>query len=97
MYRQQIEDGLVYAFERAVESDEFPRPQQAQQLRLLADAAGAGAEILPHRLVLDGVPAEADAEEQPPARQHVDLGRLLGDQRRLPMRDRKSTRLNSSH
>ena len=42
--------------------------------------------VSPERLVLDGVPAQADAEPEPPAGQQVDLGGLLGHQRRLPLR-----------
>ena len=34
---------------------------------------------MPERLVLDGVPADADAEPEAAAGEHVDLGRLLGD------------------
>ena len=40
---------------------------------------------MPERLVLDGVPADAEAEAEAPAREHVDLGRLLREQRRLPL------------
>src|SRR6185369_17546233 len=37
-------------------------------------------------LELDGVPPHADTEAQPAAAQHVYLGRLLGHQGRLPLR-----------
>ena len=37
------------------------------------------------RLVLDGVPAEPDAEPEPSLGQQVDLGGLLGDERRLAL------------
>src|SRR2546429_729864 len=55
-------------------------------------------------LVLNAVPADAHAQPELPAGEQVHLGRLLGGQHGLPLRqdddsgeDRKSTRLNSSH
>ena len=36
-------------------------------------------------LVLDGVPADAEPEPEASAREHVDLRRLLGEQRCLPL------------
>ena len=44
------------------------------------------AEVLVQPFVLDLVPADADAEAQPAAAEDVDLGRLLGDEGRLPLR-----------
>ena len=42
--------------------------------------------VLAERLVLDRVPADADAEAEPAAGEQVDLGRLLGDERGLALR-----------
>ena len=56
------------------------------QLDLLLEAAAAVREVLAERLVLDEVPADPEAEPELPVRQQVDLGRLLGEQRRLALR-----------
>ena len=53
---------------------------------LLLDAAAAIVEVLVEGFVLDMVPADADAEPQAAAAEDVDLGRLLGHERRLPLR-----------
>ena len=70
----------------AFEVDHGLGPQPPQDLDLLLGAPAAVPEVLAERLELDVVPAEPDAEAQPPAGEQVDLGRLLGDQRRLPLR-----------
>ena len=62
------------------------RPEAAHQLDLLLEAAAAVREVLAERLVLDEVPADAEAEPELPVRQQVDLGRLLREQRRLALR-----------
>ena len=62
-------------------------PQLAQQLDLVVEAAGPVAERRAERLVLHVVPAGADAEDQSATRQQVDLGGLLGHERRLPLRE----------
>ena len=59
-----------------------PRPERAHRPRSAPRRAAAVTEVLAQRLELDGVPADAHAEPQAPARQHVDGGRLLGDERR---------------
>src|SRR2546426_8445267 len=63
----------------------FPYTTLFRSLDLFRAPATTVLEGLVQGLELDGVPADADAETQPAAAQHVDLG------------DRKSTRLNSSH
>ena len=42
--------------------------------------------ILPERLVFDVVPAGADTEPQPAARQHIDTSGLFRDESGLPLR-----------
>ena len=59
---------------------------RAQQRDLLLDPPSPVSEVLPQGLVLDVVPADADAEPEAPGGQHVDLGSLLGDQCGLPLR-----------
>ena len=53
---------------------------------LLGRPLAAVAEILTERFVFDGIPADADTETQPAAAEQIDLGRLLGDQRGLSLR-----------
>src|SRR5262249_32215540 len=53
---------------------------------LLLDPLAAILEVLAERLELDGVPADADAQAEPSAREHVHGGRLLGDERGLALR-----------
>ena len=60
--------------------------QPAQQRDLLGHPSSPLAEGLAERLVLDGVPADADAEPEPSLGQQVDLGGLLGDEGGLPLR-----------
>src|SRR2546430_11457197 len=57
-------------------------------LELFGQTAAAVGELLAQRLVLSGVPTDADAELEAAIAQLLQLGGLL---------DRKSTRLNSSH
>jgi hypothetical protein len=64
----------------------LPGPEDPHHLDLLLDAPAAGAEVLAERLEFDRVPAHRDAEAEPPAREHVHRGRLLGHQRGLTLR-----------
>ena len=58
----------------------------SHQLDLLAHAPAAIGEVGAERLVLDRVPTEADAEPEPAVGEQIDLGGLLGDERRLALR-----------
>src|SRR5262249_10917239 len=60
-------------------------PEEPHDLELLLDALAAIAKALAERLELHGVPADADAEAEPPAGEDVDLRRLLGDERGLAL------------
>ena len=71
----------------ALERDDVLRPEQPQHLDLFLVAAGAVAEVHPERLVLHLVPADADAEPELAAGQHVDLRRLLGHEHGLALRE----------
>lgn len=71
--------------EIAVEAEGVLVPQLAQQIDLLALAASPVGELLVQRLVLDGVPADADTEPEPVAREHSQLGGLLGHQHGLAL------------
>ena len=72
--------------ELAVESHRLLRPEAAQQFDLLGRPRAAVAEVLTKSLVLDGVPADADAQAEPATAEKIDFGRLLRDQRRLALR-----------
>ena len=84
LHRQRVDARALDAVPLALEGHLVPRPEQPQQLDLLVAAAPARAVVLPQRRVLLGAAADADAEPQPAAAQHVELRRLLGDERRLP-------------
>ena len=58
----------------------FLRPQGAHQVDLFLGADAASGEILAQRLELHVVPANADAQGEAAATEHVDLGGLLGHQ-----------------
>src|SRR5690242_18133067 len=83
--RQWIEPGLGDGVEFAAEGDDRLGPEAAEQLDLLLLAPPAGAEVLAERLVLDRVPADADPEPELAGGQDIDLSRLLGDERGLPL------------
>ena len=72
--------------EFAVEGHRRLGPQAPQQLDLLLGPLAPVAEVLAERLVLDRVPADADAQPEPAAAEQVDLGGLFGDQRGLALR-----------
>src|SRR5262249_19246901 len=55
-------------------------------------AAATIREVLSERLELDEIPPEADTEPEVPAGEDVDLGRLLGDERGLPLRKHEHPR-----
>ena len=66
--------------------DHLLRPQHPHHLNLLSGAAAPVLPVLAQPLVLNLVPAHADAQAQPAVGQHVHLGGLLGHQRRLALR-----------
>ena len=61
-------------------------PQRLHDLHLLLGAPAAVVKILVEPGELDLVPADPDAEPEPPAAQHVETGRLLGDEHGLALR-----------
>src|SRR5204863_799120 len=61
--------------EPAVELRRGLGPEGAQRAHALARARGAGAELDAGGLELLGQPADADAEREPPAREHVEAER----------------------
>src|SRR5262245_2360589 len=71
---------------RALEVDDGLGPELSHDLDLLTDAPASRMEILVEGLVLDVVPADAHAEAQAPASQHVHRRSLLGHQRSLTLR-----------
>ena len=73
------------------EVDDGLGPQAAHHGHLLVNAQSPGGEVGAHALVLDLVPADADAQAEPASRQKVDFGRLLGHQHRLSLREHEHT------
>src|SRR5262249_1075780 len=62
-------------------------PQPPEQRHLLLEPPAPVRELLPERLVLDRVPSDTDAETELSAGEEVDLGRLLGRQDGLTLRE----------
>ncbi len=92
LHRSREDAGVVDLVVAARERDHVVGPEQAQHLDLLLVPAGPVAEPGAERLVLHCVPPDPDAEPEPAARQHVDLGRLLGDERGLALREHQHAR-----
>ena len=67
-------------------------PQRLHHPHLVGRALAAVVEILVEAGELDLVPADADPEPEPPAAQHIERRRLLGDQRRLALRQDQDAR-----
>ena len=86
LHRQRLDAGMADPVPLALIIDNLLRPQQAQHLDLLLAALAARTPVLVQRLVFDRIPADANAQPQTPAAEHVNLRRLLGHQRRLPLR-----------
>jgi len=70
----------------SLEAHEVLGPEPPQHLDLLGLARAACLPLHAERFVLDVVPTNADAKPQPPTAEQVHLGRLLGDDPRLPLR-----------
>src|SRR5581483_6254883 len=83
---QRVDAGARDRVPAPVEVDDRLRPESPHHLDLLLHPPPAVAEVLAQRLELDEVPAEPDAETEASAREEVDLGRLLGRERRLALR-----------
>ncbi len=77
---------LVNPVPASVEVDRLLGPQELQQLDLLLATLPACVEVLAKGNVLLAVAAHADAQTQAAAAQDVDLGGLLGNERRLAHR-----------
>ena len=73
----------------AVVGDDRLTPEPADRLDLLGEPVTPRRRIDPQSLVLTRVPTDRDSEAQATAAEQVDLGRLLGDQRRRPQPDER--------
>src|SRR5262245_38316538 len=69
-----------------VERHQLVRPQPAEHIDLLLDPHAPVGELLVERLVLHPVAADTHAEAQPAPGEQVELGRLLGDEDGLTLR-----------
>ena len=70
----------------ALEGDVRLRPQRLHHLHLLLRAAAAVVKVLVQAGEFHRVPADADAQPEAAAAQHIETGGLLRDQRGLPLR-----------
>ena len=86
MRGKRVDADTVQPVEAAVEVDERLCPQQAHDVDLLFQQRGAISEIDPEPLVLGGVPTDTDGEPDASTAEQVDRRDLLGDQRRLALR-----------
>ena len=87
-----IDAGTVDVIELALERHQGLAPELAQELHLLLLAPAASVEALPERLVLDVVPADANAEAQAPAGEQVDIGHLPRNEGGLALRQNQDAR-----
>ena len=71
---------------RALHRDRWLRPEAPEQGDLLLDALAPVLEAHPKRLELHPVPADPDAEPEPPAAEDIEGRSLLRDQRGLALR-----------
>lgn len=62
------------------------RPQRPEDFELLVDPGAAPLEVFAQGDVLQRVPADADTQPEPPIREQVDMGGLLGDEGGLALR-----------
>ena len=86
LHGRRVDPDVAQPVPAALEGDEILAPEAAQDLHLLLHPPAPIAEVLVQGLELDRVPADADAEARAPAAEDVELGRLLGDQRGLALR-----------
>jgi hypothetical protein len=92
MRGETIESDLLQRVVTALEGDERLAPQSSKDLDLLFEPSGACGEVDVQGLVLGGVPADADAQLEAAIAQLLELGSLLGDQRRGIQRQDKNAR-----
>src|SRR6266849_2395106 len=89
--RARVDAGVVDMMEFAGDADMRLGPQGLHDPDLLRRAPAAIVEILVEADELDLVPADADPEPAPAARELVERGRLLRHQHRLALRQDKHT------
>src|SRR5262245_52155775 len=83
--RQRVEASVTDMVPAPMEVDHFLRPQGPHHGNLFLRALATIMEILTQSLIFRRVPANANAQAQASAAQHIDFRRLLCDQRRLPL------------
>src|SRR3989442_6505404 len=86
LHGQWVQPRAVDAMPASLGVHDLLGPEPAQERDLLLDAPSAVCELLAERLVLDEVPADTDAETEASAGEDIDLGRLLGDEGGLTLR-----------
>ncbi len=78
-----VVDGVVFALERHV----WLRPERLHDLGLFLRPAASVMEIFVEGGEFDGIPADADAQTEAAAGQHVEAGRLFRYQSGLALGD----------
>src|SRR5262249_4395636 len=69
--RQRINARIIDGVPLALEGDVRVGPQRAQKLNLLLRALAAVLEVFVEAQILDGIPADADAEAEASAGKHI--------------------------
>jgi hypothetical protein len=85
--RARVDAGVVDGVVLALEGHVRLRPERLHDLRLFLRPAATVVEILVQGGEFNLVPADADAQAEAAAGQHVEAGRLLRDQRGLALGD----------
>ena len=80
------QSGAGHPVELAGEGHRALGPQLAEQPDLLLEPSTPAVEVLAQRLVLDGVPSDADTEPESTPGQEIDFGGLLRHQHRRALR-----------
>src|SRR4030095_8291900 len=86
-WRQRIDADVREAVPLALEGDVGIGPQGLHHLDLFLGPLAPVVEILVEADELDLVPADADAEPEAPAAEHVETGGLFGNQHSLTLRE----------
>src|SRR5204862_1657467 len=92
LQRTQRDSHVAEAEVLALVAHRLAVPQLLDHLETLDEARDPRLRVLAHRLVLHVPVAEADAEDEPPARDHVERGDLLGNLDRVVEREEETAR-----
>ena len=86
LQRARVDAGAADAVPIASKANDILGPVAPQQLDLLIDTPAAIGEVWPKRFIFERIRPHRDTEPEASFAQHIDFGRLLGDQRGLALR-----------